>query len=51
MIVYTCPKCGHDLLEEAVTTYPPIYVKRCPNCGWKHETKSNIVRVPFQENK
>ena len=24
MIIETCPKCGHDLQDEVICTYPPI---------------------------
>ena len=50
ILIETCPNCGSDLLTEVVTTYPPIYVTRCPKCGWNHETRSEIVRVPFEES-
>lgn len=30
-IIETCPKCGFDLIEEVIATYPPIYVKKCYN--------------------
>lgn len=32
-IIYTCPKCGHDLRHIAICTNPP----ECPNCGWRYE--------------
>lgn len=50
MIVYVCPECGSELQHLTITTYPPINVVRCPNCGWRHEDKSefeNIEYVPF----
>ena len=37
MIVYTCPKCGENLRETMIATYPPIPRKECPNCGWEWE--------------
>lgn len=24
IIIETCPKCGHDLQDEVICTYPPI---------------------------
>ena len=49
-IIETCPKCGFDLIEEVIATHPPIYVKKCYQCGWRHEERSEIKRVPFIEN-
>lgn len=49
-IIETCPKCGFDLIEEVIATYSPIYVKKCYKCGWSHEERSEIKRVPFIEN-
>lgn len=46
-IIETCPKCGHDLANEVVCTYPPIYCKVCYSCGWRWEEKQEIKRVPF----
>ena len=51
IIIETCPKCGHDLHDEVVGTYPPIPRKVCGNCGWSWEGESEqIVRVPFGGN-
>lgn len=48
IIIETCPKCGHDLMDEIICTYPPIPVKRCPKCGWRWEGEpEQILRVPF----
>lgn len=48
-IIETCPKCGHDLSNEVVDTFPPIYCKVCYHCGWRWEEKQEEVkRVPFQ---
>ncbi len=48
IIIETCPKCGHDLTDEVICTYPPIPRKICHNCGWSWEGKrEEIVRVPF----
>lgn len=49
MIVETCPKCGADLLNITISTYPPIPCKRCMKCGWYWEGKpERIRRVPFE---
>ena len=51
IIIETCPKCGHDLQDLVIATYPPIPAKRCFNCGWTWEGKrEEVVRVPFKEN-
>lgn len=34
IVIETCPKCGGDLFEEVICTYPPIPRKVCGNCGW-----------------
>lgn len=51
IIIETCPKCGHDLRDEIIATYPPIPRKVCYNCGWSWEGQpERIVRVPFGGN-
>lgn len=50
MIIYTCPECGHDLLREVLTCYPPINKDYCPNCGWSHSEQEEIIRIPFGGN-
>lgn len=50
MIIYTCPKCGHDLLSEVLTCMPPIHRDYCPNCGWEHSKQEEIKRIPFGGN-
>ena len=47
MIIYTCPKCGADLLSLVLTSYPPLYKKECPNCGWSHTESDTITRIPY----
>ena len=48
IIIETCPKCGHDLINEIICTYPPIPRKSCPSCGWSWEGElEEVVRVPF----
>lgn len=47
-IIETCPKCGHDLVDLALATYPPIPQKKCFNCGWEWTgEREEVVRVPF----
>ena len=51
IIVETCPKCGHDLQDVVVCTYPPIPRKVCWNCGWSWTGEpEKITRVPFNGN-
>lgn len=51
IIIETCPKCGHDLHDEVICTYPPIHCKVCYNCGWSWEgEQEEVVRVPFGGN-
>lgn len=51
IIIETCPKCGHDLINEVICTYPPIPRKSCPSCGWSWEGESEqVIRVPFGGN-
>ena len=48
-IIYTCPKCGHDLQEIILTSYPPQYKKICNHCGYTYIEQSSVVRIPFVE--
>ena len=51
IIIEACHKCGHDLIDEMICTYPPIPRKFCSNCGWSYEGKQDeIVRVSFGGN-
>ena len=51
IIIETCPKCGGDLRDEVICTYPPIPRKVCSNCGWSWEgEQEKIVRVPFSSS-
>ena len=49
IIIETCPKCGHELRDVVITTYPPIPRKECWFCGWFWEgEQEKIVHVPFR---
>lgn len=50
MIIFTCPKCGHDLESEVLTCYPPIHRYFCPKCGWSHSKGEENIRIPFSGN-
>ena len=47
MLIYTCPKCDTDLDETIITTYPPIYKKTCPKCGWSVEIREPIIKQTY----
>ena len=50
-IIYICPKCGSDLEETVLMTYPPQYKKLCRKCGYayiEHE-QTETIRIPFIE--
>lgn len=47
-IIETCPKCGHDLVDLVIATYPPIPQKKCFSCGWEWTGEpEEVVRVPI----
>ena len=50
IIIETCPKCGHDLVNSVICTNPPIPRKECHHCGWSWEGQREVLRIPFQEN-
>ena len=51
IVIETCPKCGNDLRDEVICTYPPIPRKVCWNCGWSWTGKpEKITRVAFGGN-
>lgn len=50
MIIFTCPKCGHDLINYMLTSDPPLEKKECLNCGWsKYIYQRENIRIPFYE--
>lgn len=51
IIIETCPKCGHDLRDVMLASYPPIPKKECWNCGWSWTgEREDVIRVPFSDN-
>ena len=51
IIIETCPKCGHDLVDVILTSNPPIHKKECFNCGWSWTGEpEKVIRVPFGGN-
>ena len=50
-IIYTCPKCGHDLVDVSLCSYPAKNAMYCMNCGFMSEPESEeIVRIPYGGN-
>ena len=51
IIIETCPRCGHDLHDVILASFPPIPKKECFNCGWNWTgVPEEVVRVPFGGN-
>ena len=51
MIIETCPRCGRDLIDTVLYTYPPRQQKICSWCGWSWTGESTEVkRIPFGGN-
>lgn len=48
MVIFTCPKCGSDLILITYTTNPPQDAFIC-SCGWHHYRKTEEIRIPFEE--
>ena len=48
MIVYTCPKCGSDLQEIVLTSYPPQSKMYCTNCNWSHIETDKVYKIPYK---
>lgn len=50
-IIYTCPKCGNDLVNVCLCSYPAKNAMHCINCGFmtKPETEETI-RIPYGGN-
>lgn len=43
ILIETCPKCGAELQNIVITTFPPIPQKKCFNCGWRWEGKPEKI--------
>ena len=52
IIIDFCPKCGHELREIVICTYPPIDRKECYRCGWSWESAPLPIIKPtmIQDN-
>lgn len=43
MFIEQCPLCGYEPIQyEVICTIPPVSVKRCPKCGWRHEERDTL---------
>ena len=50
ILIETCPKCGAELQNIVIATFPPIPQKKCFNCGWSWEGKPEKVEYrQFEE--
>ena len=50
IFVETCPKCGAELQNIVIATFPPIPQKKCFNCGWSWEGKPEKIEYrKFEE--
>lgn len=47
MIEYVCPKCGGELDEICLMTYPPQYITKCKECGWSHTKQEEVLKIPY----
>lgn len=51
MIIETCPRCGHDLMNIMLASNPPIPKKECWHCGWSWTGElEEVIRMPFGGN-
>lgn len=51
IVIETCPRCGHDLMDEMIATIPPIPKKLCLSCGWSWiGEREEVIRMPFGGN-
>ena len=42
IIIETCPKCGHDLVDSVICTNPPIPKKECTNYEYTTRLKQIV---------
>ena len=43
ILIETCPKCGAELQNIVIATFPPIPKKQRYHCGWSWEGKPEKV--------
>ena len=50
-IIYTCPKCGNDLVDVCLCSNPARNAMYCLNCGFMAEPEiEETVRIPYGGN-
>ena len=50
-IIYTCPKCGNDLVDVCLCSYPAKNAMYCINCGFMTEPEiEETIRIPYGGN-
>lgn len=50
ILIETCPKCGAELQNIVIATFPPIPQKKCFKCGWRWEGKPEKIEYrQFEE--
>ena len=50
-IIYTCPKCGNDLVDVCLCSNPARNSMYCLNCGFMAESEiEETVRIPYGGN-
>ena len=50
-IIYTCPKCGNDLVDVCLCSNPAKNTMYCLNCGFMTEPEiEEIIRIPYGGN-
>ena len=47
MIKYTCGKCGGEIRQICLTSYPPQYRAECTECGATRTWSDKIKEVPL----
>lgn len=46
-----CSKCGDEMQDLVLTSYPTIHVKRCYQCGYEEKTETNIKGIVINDIK
>ena len=50
-IIYTCPKCGNDLVDVCLCSKPAKNAMYCLNCGFMTEPENDeTIRIPYGGN-
>ena len=50
-IIYTCPKCGNDLVDVCLCSNPAKNTMYCLNCGFMTEPEiEETIRIPYGGN-